>query len=146
MLLVGAAADLRGCTVLATLATMSEPLFCYCLQIADREFLIQVAHDGIIYWDDYKMRHRLRGTSDRHLEIQIALGDDRARERLVTEMDEFTVAVPLPPEMLARFREAATMLAEDRWTSADEEKLDTVVISFFWSEVNPRLKYPFDPR
>ena len=132
--------------MLATLAAMSEPLFCYCLQIADREFLVQVAHDGIIYWDDYKMRHRLRGTSDQHLEIQVALGDDRARERLITEMDEFTVAVPLPHELLARFREAATMLAEDRWTTADEEELDTVVIPFFWSEVNPRLKHPFDPR
>ena len=30
---------------------MSEPLFCYCLKIADREFLIEVAQDGIIYWD-----------------------------------------------------------------------------------------------
>ena len=92
--------DLRECAMLATLAAMSEPLFCYCLQIADREFLIQVAHDGIIYWDDYKMRHRLRGTSDQHLEIQVALGDERARERLITEMDEFTIAVPLPREML----------------------------------------------
>lgn len=123
---------------------MSEPLFCYCLQIVDREFLIQVAHDGIIYWDDYKMRHRLRGPSDQHLEIHTALGDDGARERLITEMDEFTVAVPLSPELLARFREAATMLAEDRWTTAHEEGLDTVLIPFFWSEVNPRLKHPFE--
>ena len=125
---------------------MSEPLFSYCLQIADREFLIQVAHDGIICWDDYKMRHRLRGPSDQYLEIQVALGDDRARERLVTEMDEFTVAVPLSPELLARFREAATLFAEDRWTDAEEDGLDTVLIPFFWAEVNPRLKHPFEPR
>lgn len=131
--------------MLASLPAMSEPLFCYCLQIEDREFLIQVAHDGIIYWDDYKMRHRLRGPVDQYLEIKTALGDEGARERLITEMDEFTVAVPLSPELLARFREAATMLAEDRWTTPDEEGLDTVLIPFFWAEVNPRLKHPFEP-
>ena len=125
---------------------MSEPLFCYCLQIADREFLIQVAHDGIIYWDDYKMRHRLRGPSDQYLEMQVVLGNDRARERLITEVDEFTVAVPLPPELVARFREAAALLADDRWTTAGEEKLDTFLIPFFWAEVNPRLKHPIEQR
>ena len=132
--------------MIATLVKMSAPLFCYCLQIADREFLIQVAHDGIIYWDDYKMRHRVRGPADQYLEIQVAVGDDRARERLVSEMDEFTVAVPLSPELLAHFRNAATRLDEDRWTTADEAELDTVLIPFFWAEVNPRLKHPFESR
>lgn len=137
---------MRGFAKLATLPTMSEPLFCYCLQIEDREFLIQVAHDGIIYWDDHKMRHRVRGPADQYLEIRVAVGDDRAREQLIAEMDEFTVAIPLPPELLARFREAAARLDEDRWTTADEEELDLVVVPFFWAEVNPRLKHPFAPR
>ena len=61
-------------------------------------------------------------------------------------MDEFTVAVPQSPELLARFREVATLLAEDRWTTTDEEGLDKVLIPFFWAEVNPRLKHPFERR
>lgn len=123
---------------------MSEPLFCYCLQIADREFLIQVSHDGMIYWDDYKMRHGLRGAADRYLEIQVALGDERARKRLDSEMDEFTVALPLPPELFAHFREAATLLAEDRWTTVDEEKLDAVLRPMFWNEVNFLIHSPLE--
>jgi hypothetical protein len=42
---------------------MSEPLFWYCLQIAYLEFLIEVAQDGIIHWDDYQTRRRLRGAA-----------------------------------------------------------------------------------
>jgi hypothetical protein len=38
----------------------------------------------------------------------------------------------------------ATLLAEDRWTTAHEEGLDTVLIPFFWAEVNSRLKHPFE--
>lgn len=121
---------------------MSEPLFCYCLQIADREFLIEVAHDGIIYWDDYQMRRRLRGADDRYLEIKTMLGDARARKRLTAEIDEFTVSFPLGPEVLARIRDAARLLAEDRWTTDDETQLDTFLLPLFWSEVNPHLPQP----
>lgn len=121
---------------------MSEPLFCYCLQIADREFLIEVAHDGIIYWDDYQTRRRLRGAADRYLEIKTILGDARARKRLTAEIDEFTVSFPLGPELLARIRNAARLLAEDRWTTDDETQLDTLLLPLFWSEVNPHLPQP----
>jgi hypothetical protein len=124
---------------------MSEPLFCYCLQIADREFLIEVAHDGIIYWDDYQTRRRLRGAEDRYLEMKTLLGDDRARRRLNAEIDEFTVSFPLGPDVLERVREAARLLAEDRWTVTDEEQLDTLLLPLFWSEVNPHLPLPLVP-
>lgn len=122
---------------------MSEsPLFCYCLQIADREFLIEVAEDGTIYWDDYQTRRRLRGAEDRYFEIQTILGDARARKRLTREIDQFTVSFSLGPNVLARIREAAHLLAEDRWTVADEERFDTLLLPLFWSEVNPRIHDP----
>jgi len=121
---------------------MSEPLFCYCLQIANREFLIEVAHDGVIYWDDYQTRRRLRNPGDRHLEIGALLGDPRARKRLRAEIDEFTVSVELSSELFARFREAARLLADDRWTAQDEQELDEFLIPLFWSDVNPHLHDP----
>ncbi len=124
---------------------MSEPLFCYCLQIADREFLIEVAQDGIIHWDDYQTRRRLRGAGDRYLEMKTMLGDARARKRLTAEIDEFTVSFTLRPDVLARVREAARLLAEDRWTVVDEEQLDTLLLPLFWSEVNPHLPHPLVP-
>ncbi len=125
---------------------MSEsPLFCYCLQIADREFLIEVAEDGTIYWDDYQTRRRLRGAEDRYLEIGTILGDDRARKRLTAEIDEFTVSFPLGPNVLARVREAAHLLADDQWTVTDEKQLDTVLLPLFWAEVNPHLPHPIVP-
>lgn len=118
---------------------MSEPLFCYCLQIADREFLIEVAQNGIISWDDYQTRRSLRGEEDRYLEITSVIGDARARGRLTAEIDEFTVSCRLVPELFARFSEAARLLADDRWSVADEEELDQFLIPLFWSEVNPHL-------
>ncbi len=124
---------------------MSEPLFCYCLQIADREFLIEVGHDGIIYWDDYQTRRRLRGAEDRYLEINTVLGDARARKRLTAEIDEFTVFFSLEPDVLTRIREAARLLDEDRWTVADEDQIDTLLLPLFWSEVNPHLPHPMVP-
>ena len=124
---------------------MSEPLFCYCLQIADREFLIEVAQDGIIYWDDYQTRRRLRGAEDRYLEMKTMLGDARARKRLTAEIDEFTVSFALSPDVLARVRQAALLLAEDRWTVAHEEQLDALLLPLFWSEVNPHLPHPLVP-
>ncbi len=81
------------------------------------------------------MRHRVRGQADQYIEIQVAVGDRRARERLIAEMDDFTGAVPLSPELLARFREAAPRLDEDRWTTTDEVELDQVVAPFFCSSV-----------
>lgn len=131
--------------MLASLTAMSEPLFCYCLQIADREFLIEVGHDGISYWDDYQTRRSLRGEQDRDLEIKSVVGDARARRRLHAEIDEFTVSFPLDPDVLARVREAARLLAEDRWTVTDEEQLDTLLLPLFWSEVNPHLPHPMVP-
>lgn len=124
---------------------MNEPLFCYCLQIADREFLIEVAQDGIIHWDDYQTRRRLRGAEDRYLEMKTMLGDARAQRRLNAEIDEFTVSFALSPDVLARVREAARLLAEDRWTVAQEEQLDTLLLPLFWSEVNPHLPQPLVP-
>lgn len=124
---------------------MSEPLFCYCLQIVDREFLIEVAQDGIIYWDDYQTRRRLRGAGDRYLEIKTMLGDSRARKRLNAEIDEFTISFSLGPDVLARVREAARLLAEDRWTTDDETQLDTLLLPLFWLEVNPHLPHPLVP-
>ena len=125
---------------------MNEPLFCYCLKIADREFLLEVTHDGIIYWDDYQTRRSLRGEEDRYLEIKSVVGDARARKRLNAEIDEFTVSFPLDSDVLARVREAARLLAEDRWTVAHEEPLDTLLLPLFWSEVNPYLPNPMVPQ
>ncbi len=124
---------------------MNEPLFCYCLKIADREFLLEVTHDGIIYWDDYQTRRSLRGEEDRYLEIKSVVGDARARKRLNAEIDEFTVSFPLGPDVLARVREAARLLAEDRWTVTDEGQFDTLLFPLFWSEVNPHLPHPMVP-
>lgn len=124
---------------------MSEPLFCYCLQIADREFLIEVAQDGIIHWDDYQTRRRLRGVEDRYLEMKTMLGDASARRRLNAEIDEFTVSFSLRSQVLDRVHEAARLLAEDRWTVAHEEQLDTLLLPLFWSEVNPHLPQPLVP-
>jgi len=121
---------------------MSEPLFCYCLQIANREFLIEVTHDGSIYWDDYQARRRARGPTEHHLEIEAFIGDSHARKRLNAEIDEFTVSCRLAPELFARFSEAARLLADDRWSVTDEEKLDQFLIPLFWSEVNPHLINP----
>lgn len=118
---------------------MNEPLFCYCLQIADHEFLIEVTRDGTIHWDDYQARRRARSPAEQHLEIKAFVGDTRARERLNAEIDEFTVSCRLVPELFARFSEAARLLADDRWSVADEEELDQFLIPLFWSEVNPHL-------
>lgn len=121
---------------------MSETLFCYCLQIADREFLIEVTRNGLIHWDDYQARRRTRSPAEQHLEIKAFVGDSRARERLNAEIDEFTVSCRLAPELFARFSEAARLLADDRWGVTDEEKLDQFLIPLFWSEVNPHLINP----
>lgn len=118
---------------------MSEPLFCYCLKIADREFLIEVSHEGVIYWDDYQEQRLRRSADERYLELQATAGDMRAQNRLSAEIDEFTVALPLSQELLVRFREAATALADGRWTTADEEELDARLESVFWAEVNPHI-------
>ena len=121
---------------------MNEPLFCYCLKIADREFLIEVTHDGFIHWDDYQERRRARGPAEQHLELKAFVGDSHARKRLNAEIDEFTVSFPLDSDVLARVREAARLLAEDRWTVTDEEQLDTLLFPLFWSDVNPHLHDP----
>ena len=118
---------------------MPESLFCYCLEIAGREFLIAVSSEGIIHWDDYQTRQRVRNQADRNLELKAVFGDARARQRLSAEIDEFTVSVELSPELFARFREAARLLADDRWTPDDEAELDRFLVPLFWSEVNPRL-------
>ena len=121
---------------------MSEPLFCYCLEIADREFLIAVDHNGVIRWDDYQTRRRERSPSNRYLEIETALGDADARNKLSAEISDFAVSFPLSPELLDRIREAARLLADEKWTASNEEQLDKLLIPLFWSEVNPRLNNP----
>jgi hypothetical protein len=121
---------------------MSEALFSYCLMVARREFLIEVTHDGFIFWDDYQERRRSRNPQDRHLEIQALLGSRRARRRISAEVDEFTVSFQLSPELLIRFRDAARLLAAGRWTTEHEEELDTYMIGVFWSAVNPHLMTP----
>jgi hypothetical protein len=121
---------------------MSEPLFCYCLEIAGREFLIEVSHEGVTYWDDYQMRRRLRNPAERHLEIGAFIGDARARRRLAAEIDEFTVAVKLSPALFARFREAARLLADGRWSADHEQDLDQFLIPMFWSDIDPHLINP----
>ena len=95
--------------------------------------------------DDYQTRRSLRGVEDRYLEIKSVIGDARARRRLTAEIDEFTVSFALGPDVLTRVREAARLLAEDRWTVADEEQLDTLLLPLFWSEVNPHLPHPMVP-
>lgn len=130
--------------MITTLAAMPEPLFSYSFEIAGREFLIAVNSDGIIHWDDYQTRRRVRSQADRNLEVKAMFGDARARHRLAAEIDEFTVSIRLTPEMLARFREAARLLADDRWAPADEEELDRFLIPLFWSDVNPHLHDPLE--
>lgn len=121
---------------------MNEPLFCYCLKIADREFLLEVTHDGSIHWDDYQARRRARSPAEQHLEIKVFVGDTRARERLNAEIDEFTVSCRLAPELFARFCDAARLLADDRWTDEHELELDRWLVPLFWSDVNPHLINP----
>jgi hypothetical protein len=123
---------------------MSEPLFCYCLTVQDREFLIEVAHDGTIYWDDYQMRRRVRAPDDRCLEIKTLLGDTRARKRLNAEIDEFMVSFRLNPELFARFTEAASLFDAGQWTVAHEEELDQCLVPLFWSDVNPHINDPME--
>jgi len=92
---------------------MDERLFSYCLQIADREFMIQVTRDGFIHWDDYQHRRRVRNPAERGLELHAIAGSERARKRLVAEIGEFTVSLRLSPKMFARFSEAARLLDAD---------------------------------
>ncbi len=124
---------------------MSESLFCYCLKIAGREFLIEITRDGAIHWDDYQERRRVRSPAERHLEIKVLVDDSHARKRLNAEIDEFTVSCRLAPELFARFSEAARLLADDEWSVADEAELDQLLIPLFWSEVNPHLHAPLEP-
>lgn len=121
---------------------MGKPLFCYCLQIADREFLIEVARDGTIYWDDYKQRRRMRSDKDSALELHALAGSECARKRLAAEIDEFTVSFRLSSEMLGRFNEAARLFDSGQWMDAHEPELDRHLLPLFWSEVNPHLKSP----
>lgn len=121
---------------------MSDTLFSYCLAIGSREFLIEVTSDGLIHWDDYQQRRRMRNPDERHLELEAFIGSSKARKRLSAELDEFTVSFQLSPELFARFSEAARLLANDRWTDADEDELDQFLIPLFWSEVNPHLHDP----
>lgn len=123
---------------------MSDTLFSYCLTVVDREFLIEVSEDGIIYWDDYQERRRLRVPEERYLEIEALVGSSNARKRLRAEIGEFTVAIELRPELLARFREAARLFAEDMWTAEHEHELDQNLMPLFWSEVNPHLHDPLE--
>lgn len=121
---------------------MSALLFCYCLTIADREFLIQVTREGMIHWDDYKQRRQLRSDNDRALELHALAGSEHARRKLAAEIDEFTISFPLNAEMFARFTEAAHLFDADEWTDAHELELDRHLLPLFWSEVNPRLARP----
>jgi hypothetical protein len=104
-----------------------------------------VAKDGIIHRDDYQTRRRLRGVEDRYLEMKAVFGDSSARRQLNAEIDEFTVSFSLGSDVLARVRQAAHLFVEDRWTATDEEELDTLLLTLFWSEVNPHIPHPLVP-
>lgn len=119
-----------------------QPLFCYCLAIADREFLIEVTRGGSIHWDDYKQRRRMRSDDDRALELQAMAGSERARKRLAAEVDEFTVSFQLSEETFARFTEAARLFDAGEWTDAHEQELDRHLLPLFRAEVNPHLVHP----
>lgn len=122
------------------------PLFCYSLEIpGGREFLIEVDHDGTIHWDDYRERRRLRHPSDENLEIGAMLGSQRARLRLASESAEFAVSFALPPDVLARIREAVEMEENGQWTAAHETELDKILLPLFWSDVNPYITSPINP-
>ena len=55
---------------LSYLSLMPETLFSYCLTIGCREFLIEITRDGVIHWDDYQQRRRMRNPDERHLELE----------------------------------------------------------------------------
>jgi hypothetical protein len=121
---------------------MSESLFCYCLKVADCEFLIEVTDDGFIHWDDYQRRRRMRNPEERNLEIKAVLGSAHARRRLSTERDESVISFQLSPELFARFSEAARLFDADQWTIEHEEELDQHLLPLVWSRVNPCLSHP----
>ncbi len=123
---------------------MKLPLVCYCLQIAGREFLIKVTHDGFIHWDDYQERRRLRHPTERSLEIKAIFGSPKARQRLNAEIDEFTVSFRLSTEMSARFAEAARLFDSKQWTDANERQLDEHLVPLFWENVNAYIVNPIN--
>lgn len=111
-----------------------EPLFCYCLAIGGREFVVQVSHDGHLLWDDYQKR---REDLDSTGKLPPVVGGV-----LALEPDEFTVSFKLDRAMLARFREAAALFQADAWTVEHESELDRHLVPLFWERVNAKLAQP----
>ena len=109
-----------------------QPLFCYGLTIAGREFAIQVTHQDMIHWDDYQERRRSRSTGMQHPVGSV----------LMTEPDEFTVSFALGDELSERIRRAAASFEADKWTTEDEQRLDEHLIPLFWKRVNLQLAHP----
>ena len=126
---------------------MSEPdpvLFSYCLDFGNREFTIHVTHDGIIHWDDYMQRRRQRPEDDKYLEIESLVGSSRARKRLESEIDNYTISFPLPEHIFSRIEVAAQMFDAGTWTVEHEKQLDELLIPLFWEHVNPYLEPPLE--
>ena len=124
---------------------MSEsemPLFCYCLEVQDRELRIFVSHDGHIHWEDYQEARRNRNPDDRYLELDTVFGSQRARKLLTTETTEYTISFKLESGLFSEVKRAAARLDADKWNQDDEVELDKKLLPLFWSEVNPYLNNP----
>ena len=112
---------------------LDEPLFCYCLEIGEREFAIRVTREGVIHWDDYQERRRARMSAAR---------GKKGGSVLMMAPDEFTVSFALSDDLFVRLRAAAAAFRAQKWTSADELQLDECLAPLFWERVNPHLAQP----
>lgn len=119
-----------------------EYLFCHCLTVHGREFLIHVSCDGKMHWDDYASRQALRISESEDLEAAWFAGEEWARKRLVAELDEFIITVQLNEYMQRFIREASLLVECGKWTTDHESDLDRHLLPIFWSEVNPYLLRP----
>ena len=123
---------------------MSDDAFTYAMEFGGREFFIHVTGDAVIHWDDMTQRRRQRSEQDKHLELKTMMGDARARARLSSETDNFTVSADLSPALFDRLKLSAQINEENNGalnaaTEADQAEVDALLTVFFWEHVNPFL-------